>query len=149
VNYVGLGLILLGLAFIVAEAFIPSFGALGLGGLAAFVIGSVMLIDTDLPGYGLPWGLILPVAATSALFVFLVASLAVRARKRPVVTGREELVGAEGRVLDDLEHEGWAHIHGETWRVRSRAPLRRDDRVIVTAMDGLTLEVEPSPDGGK
>ncbi len=146
VNYVGLGLILLGLAFMVAEAFIPSFGALGVGGAAAFVIGSVMLMDTELPGFGLPWGLILPVAVSAALFVFLVSGMALRARNRPVVTGREELVGAPGRVLDDFEREGWAHVHSETWRVRSRMPLRRDARVRVTAVDGLTLEVEPEPE---
>lgn len=142
VNYVGLGLILLGIAFMVAEAFVPSFGALGLGGLAAFVIGSVMLIDTEIPGYGLPWGLILPAALVSGAFVFLVASLAVRARKRPVVTGREEMLGAEGRVMEDMEREGWATVHGETWRIRSPVPLARGSRVRVTAVDGLTLDVQ-------
>lgn len=147
VNYVGLGLILLGVAFLVAEAFVPSFGALGLGGLAAFIIGSVMLIDTGIPGYGLPWGLILPVALASGAFVFLVASLAVRARKRPVVTGREEMLGAEGRVMDDMEREGWAAVHGETWRIRSPGPLARGSRVRVTAVDGLTLDVQPFETG--
>lgn len=147
VNYVGLGLILLGIAFMVAEAFVPSFGALGLGGLVAFVIGSVMLIDTDVPGYGLPWGLILPVAVASGAFVFLVASLAVRARKRPVVTGREDMLGAEGIVLDDFEREGWATVRGETWRVRCATPLARGSRVRVTAMDGLTLQVQPPTTG--
>ena len=149
VNYVGLGLILLGIAFMVAEAFVPSFGALGLGGLVALIIGSVMLIDTDVPGYGLPWGLILPMAAVSGAFVFLVASLAVRARTRPVVTGREEMVGADGLVLEDVEREGWATVHGETWRIRSRVPLARGSRVKVTAMDGLTLDVQPLKNGEK
>ena len=147
VNYVGLGLILLGISFMVAEAFLPSFGALGLGGLAAFIIGSVMLIDTEVPSYGLPWGLILPVALASGAFVFLVASLAVRARKRPVVTGREEMVGADGLVLDDMEREGWATVHGETWRIRSPGHLARGSRIRVTAMDGLTLEVQPFETG--
>jgi membrane-bound serine protease (ClpP class) len=143
VSYVGLGLILLGLAFMVGEIFMPSFGALGLGGLAAFVVGSVMLIDTDIPGYGLPWGLIAALAASTALFMFLVIGMAMKARRQPVTTGAEELVGAAGVVLEDLDREGWARVHGETWRVRSRAPLARDARVRVTAMDGLTLEVEP------
>ncbi len=149
VNYVGLGLILLGVAFMVAEAFLPSFGALGFGGLVAFIIGSVMLIDTDVPGYGLPWSLIVPVALASAGFVFLVASMAVRARRRPVVTGREDMLGAQGTVLADCDGEGWATVHGETWRVRCATPLKRGDRVRVTGMDGLTLQVRVIDSGGQ
>ncbi|WP_126464000.1 NfeD family protein [Sulfuritortus calidifontis] len=144
INYAGLALIVLGLAFMVAEAFVPSFGILGLGGVAAFVIGSVMLIDTDLPGYGISWGLILPFALASALFLFFVVSMALRARRRPVATGREEMLGALGEVLEDFEHTGWAHIHGETWQVKSRVPLNRGTRVRVTGMDGLVLEVAPA-----
>ncbi len=94
INYAGLALILLGMVLMISEAFVPSFGALGLGGIAAFVIGSIMLVNTDLPGYGLPWMLIVPVAVLSALFSFFVASMALRARQRPVVTGAEEMVTA-------------------------------------------------------
>jgi membrane-bound serine protease (ClpP class) len=143
ISYAGLALIILGIALMISEAFIPSFGALGLGGIAAFVIGSVMLIDTDLPGYGLPWALIVPVAAASALFSFFVASLALRARRRPVVTGAEEMIGATGEILEDLEHEGWARIHSEQWRVRSSTPLKRGSRVRVRARHDLILDVEP------
>ena len=146
VSYAGLALILLGIAFMAAEAFLPSFGALGLGGIVAFVLGSVMLIDTDLPGYGISWALIVPLAVTSALFSFAVAGMALRARKRPVVTGGEELPGSEGEALEDIEPGepgGWARVHGETWRVHSRAPLARGTKVRVTARRGLTLEVEP------
>ena len=139
ISYAGLGLVLLGIAFMVAEVFVPSFGILGLGGLVAFVIGSVMLIDTDVPGFGLPWGVILPVAATTALFMFFVVGMALRARRRPVFTGREELLGAPGEMLAD----GWARVHSETWRVRCRQPLPPGSRVRVTAVDGLTLDVEP------
>ena len=149
ISYAGLGLIILGVALMIAEAFMPSFGALGLGGLVAFVLGSVMLIDTDLPGYGIPWMLIVPVAAISALFSFLVAGMAIKARARPVVTGAEEMIGAAGEVLDDLEHEGWARIHGEQWRVRSAVPLQRGSRVRVRARHDLILDVEawsPLPD---
>ena len=143
VNYAGLGLIVLGIAFMVAEAFVPSFGALGIGGVVAFVIGSVMLIDTDVPGYGIPWPVIVPVALTSALFLFLVAGMALKARRRPVVSGSEELVGSIGEVLDDFDHEGWAHLHGETWKVRSKTPLTRGQKVRVLRRDGLVLEVTP------
>ncbi|MGE5318966.1 MAG: NfeD family protein [Hyphomicrobiaceae bacterium] len=143
INYAGLALMLLGFVFMIAEAFVPSFGALGLGGIAAFIIGSVMLINTDLPGYGLPWTLIIPVAMASALFSFFVASLALRARRRPVVTGAEEMIGATGETLEDIEFEGWARVHSERWRVRSKVPLPRGSPIRVRARHDLILDVEP------
>jgi membrane-bound serine protease (ClpP class) len=143
ISYAGLALMLLGIVLMIAEAFLPSFGTLGLGGIAAFAIGSVMLIDTDQPGYGLPWALIAPVAIASALFSFFVANLALRARRRPVVTGAEELIGASGVILEDLEDEGWARVHSERWRVRSAVPLKRGSVVRVRARCNLLLEVEP------
>jgi membrane-bound serine protease (ClpP class) len=143
VSYVGLGLILLGVTLMVAEAFLPSFGALGLGGVVAFVFGSVMLIDTDLPGYGVSWALIVPIAIVTAFFSFIVIGMAIRARSRPIVTGDEELVGAEGETLDDIENVGWARVHSERWKVRSRAPIARGKKVRVTARHDLILEVEP------
>jgi membrane-bound serine protease (ClpP class) len=144
ISYAGLALMILGIVMMISEAFLPSFGALGLGGIIAFVIGSVMLIDTDLPGYGIPWTLIVPVALASGLFSFFVVGMAVRARGRPVVTGAEEMIGASGEILEDMEHEGWARIHSEQWRVRSRVPLRRGDPVRVRARHDLVLEVEPA-----
>jgi membrane-bound serine protease (ClpP class) len=144
ISYVGLGLIILGIVLMVAEAFVPSFGALGLGGLTAFIIGSVMLIDTDLPGYGIPWMLIVPVALASGLFSFFVVGMALKARARPVVTGSEQMIGATGEILDDMEHEGWARIHSEHWRVRSSVPLKRGSPVRVRARHDLTLDVEPT-----
>ena len=143
INYAGLALMILGIVLMIAEAFIPSFGALGLGGIVAFVIGSVMLIDTDLPGYGIPWALIVPVAVASGLFSFFVVGMALRARKRPVVTGAEEMVGATGEILQDMEHDGWARIHSEQWRVHSRVPLKRGTLIRVRARHDLVLEVEP------
>jgi membrane-bound serine protease (ClpP class) len=143
ISYAGLALMILGIVLMISEAFIPSFGALGLGGIIAFVIGSVMLIDTDVPGYGIPWGLIVPLAAASALFSFFVVGMAIKARARPVVTGAEEMIGAAGEILGDMEQEGWAHIHGEQWRVRSNVPLKRGSRVRVRARHDLILDVEP------
>ncbi len=143
ISYAGLGLMILGIVLMVAEAFVPSFGALGLGGLTAFVIGSVMLIDTDLPGYGIPWALIVPMAVASGLFSFFVVGMAIKARARPVVTGAEEMIGATGEILEDMAHEGWARIHSEQWRVRSSVPLKRGSMVRVRARHDLTLDVEP------
>jgi membrane-bound serine protease (ClpP class) len=149
VNYAGLALMLVGIAFMVGELFFPAYGSLGIGGAIAFVIGSVILIDTDVPGFGVPFSLVLGLAAGSAAFLFLVVGMAVGARRRPVVTGREELLGSTGEVLEDCEREGWARVHSETWRIRSTAPLKRGQRVRVAAMSGLLLDVVPdSSDGG-
>jgi membrane-bound serine protease (ClpP class) len=147
VNYAGLALIVLGLGFMIAEAFLPSFGSLGIGGVIAFVAGAVLLIDSDVPGFGIPLWLIAGLAASSVAFVLLVGGLAARARTRPVVTGREELVGAGGEVLQSGEGEAWVRVHGETWRMRSREQLAPGRRVRVTGMDGLVLEVKPEEEG--
>jgi membrane-bound serine protease (ClpP class) len=144
VNYAGLLLILLGIAFMVAEAFLPAFGSLGIGGLIALVLGSIILIDADsVPaGFDIPYPLIGGVAAASAAFVFFVIGVAVRSRRRPVVTGREQMIGATAEAMEDFEDEGWARVHGESWRVRVGAPVRRGERIRVTGIDGLILTGE-------
>ncbi len=146
VNYAGLALILLGLAFMVAEVFLTSFGVLAVGGIVAFALGAVMLIDTELPGYGVPLGLIAAVSVFSAAFVFAVASVALKARRRPQVTGREAMLGSIGEVLEDLQREGWARVHSERWAVQSAVPLRRGQRVRVVARNGLVLTVVAADD---
>jgi membrane-bound serine protease (ClpP class) len=154
INYSGLGLIVLGLACLVAEMFLPTFGTLGVGGIVAFVIGAVLLIDTEVPGFGIPLGLILALAAVSALFVFAVANVALRARRRPVVSGHEALIGRTGLLLDDLEPdengaEGWALVQGERWRVHADVPLQHDTTIEVTGRAGLTLTVVPAKRTGE
>jgi membrane-bound serine protease (ClpP class) len=148
VNYAGLALILLGIAFMIGEAFLPAFGSLGIGGLIAFVIGSIILIDTDAPGFDIPYALIGGIAAASAAFLILVVGMLVKGRRRPVVSGREQMIGARGVALDDISGEGWARVHSETWRVRSSAPLTKGQRLRVTAIDGLTLDVVAEPGNG-
>ncbi len=143
VNYAGLALLILGVIFMVSEAFVPSFGALGIGGLIAFVIGSVILIDTDVPGYGVSLPLIFTFTAISGVFFLGVIGMAINARKRPVVTGQEELIGATGTVSRDFTDQGRIQIHGESWLARSGIPLKRGQDVRVTRIDGLTLYVEP------
>ena len=143
VSYAGLALILFGIAFMVAEVFLPAFGSLGIGGLIAFVVGSVILIDTDVPGFGVPIGLIAGVAAASAAFLIVVVGMAVGARRRPVVSGREAMVGSPGEVLYDFEGEGWARVQSETWRVTSSSSMKAGQRVRVAAINGLVLEVRP------
>jgi membrane-bound serine protease (ClpP class) len=149
VNYAGLALLLLGIAFMVAEVWVATHGALAVGGLVAFVVGSVMLLDTDVPQFEIPYALIGGVTAASAAFVFFVVGMLVRGRRSPVVSGREELIGAPGEALEDIAGEGWARVHGERWRVRTGAPLRRGQALRVAAIDGLVLEVVPVPGDGK
>ena len=146
INYAGLGLILLGLAFIIAEAFLPSFGALGIGGTAALVIGAVMLIEPEARGYGVSLPFIVALGLTSALIVFSMVAMALKARRRSVVSGAEHLIGAAGEVLADMQAQGWAQVQGERWRIVSSVPLARGQKVRVTRIDGLTLSVEPEQD---
>jgi membrane-bound serine protease (ClpP class) len=141
VSYAGLALILLGIAFMVAEAFLPSFGTLGIGGIVAFVVGSLMLIDSDMPGNGIPWLLIALVVTVSVVFLVLVVGMALKARHRPIVSGREELIGAEGEILEDILDEGTIRVHGELWSARSAQRLVRGQKVRVVAMEGLVLIV--------
>jgi membrane-bound serine protease (ClpP class) len=141
VNYAGLALVVLGIGLMAAEVFFPAYGSLGVGGAIAFVVGSVMLVDTDVPGFGIPLALILGIAAASAAFLIGVATLALRARRRPKVSGREALVGAAGEILETSGLEAWARVQGETWRVKSAVALKAGERVRVTAVEGLVLEV--------
>ena len=143
VNFAGVALLVVGIAFMIAEVFVPAYGSLGIGGIVAFVIGSVMMIDTDVPGFVLPWPLIAAIAFLSGLFILVVVGMAMQARKRPVVSGSEEMIGAAGEVIEDFAREGWALIHSENWKVRSTTPLKRGQKVRVTAIDGLVLEVAP------
>jgi membrane-bound serine protease (ClpP class) len=140
VNYAGLALLLLGIAFMVAEVWVATHGALAIGGLVAFVIGSIMLLDTDVPQFELPYTLIAGVTMASAAFLFLVVGMMLRNRMRPVVSGREYLVGASGEALEDISGEGWARVQGERWRVRADAPLRAGERLRITAVHGLVLD---------
>ena len=143
INYAGVALLLVGLALMVAEAFVPSFGALGIGGVVAFVIGSVILIDTDAPGFGIALPLIVALAISSALVIVLIIGMALKARARPVVSGAEELIGAMGRVVETFDQEGLVRVHGEVWSARADGRMERNDHVRVTGRDGLTLLVSP------
>jgi membrane-bound serine protease (ClpP class) len=143
INYAGVALMLLGLALMVAEAFAPSFGALGISGVVSFVVGSLILVDTDAPGFGLSIPLILTVAVTSAVLLVFVVGMAVRSRRRPVVSGAEQLLTTMGYAPTAFEGEGRVRLHGEIWTARSQAPVAAGQTVRVIGRDGLTLLVEP------
>jgi membrane-bound serine protease (ClpP class) len=143
INYAGMALIILGLALMIAEAVAPSFGALGLGGAAAFIVGSLILIDTEAPGFGLSIPLIIGFAIGSALLLFFVVGMALKAYRRPVSSGAEEMIGAVGEAGEGFPGEGSVHVHGEVWTARSAAAIPPHTQVRVIGRDGLSLLVEP------
>lgn len=143
VNYAGLALIALGLALMVAEAFAPSFGVLGVGGVVAFVIGSVVLMDEQAPGFQIARPLIGGMALAGALATLLTASYFVRSRRRPIVTGVDQLLNEPAVALEDFERSGAVQIRGEIWNAVARVPVRKGERLRVARVDGLTLHVEP------
>ena len=146
VNYAGLALLALGIMFMLAEVFVPSFGALGFGGVIAFVIGSIILFDKEGTGYAVSLPLILSLSVISAGFFLFVVGAAVKARQRPVVSGREELIGARGSALRSFETDGEVFVHSERWAAVSEVPVRDGQAVEVTGREGLVLSVRPIDD---
>lgn len=143
INYAGMALILLGIALMIGEAFEPSFGVLGIGGVIAFVIGSIILMDTDVPGFGIDISVIATFAVTSVVLLVFVVGMAIKARRQPVVSGMEELLGSEAMVVEDFEQKGRVNIHSENWSALCDTPLQKGQYVKVTGINGLTLQVEP------
>jgi membrane-bound serine protease (ClpP class) len=143
VNYAGLALIVLGVILLIAEVMAPSFGVLGFGGILATVIGSIILIDSDVPGYSVSRVLIAAIATVGSLGLMAIIWFAVRARQRPVVSGREQLLGTTGTALESFEHEGEVFVHSERWTAVSETPVKQHQAVLVTGLDGLTLKVRP------
>jgi membrane-bound serine protease (ClpP class) len=143
VNYVGLALIALGVALIVAETVVPAYGALGIGGVTAFVTGSVILMDTNVPGYAIALPVLVAVSLCAALLLVAILWLALRSRTRPVVSGREQMIGSLAKAVGDFQRFGSVRVHGERWQAMSDVPLAADQTVRITGIDGLVLVVEP------
>lgn len=140
INYAGLALIILGIAFMVSEAFMPSFGILGLGGVVAFVAGSVILFRAENLAISIP--LIAGTALVSAVFFIWVIGRFVRLRRRRAKTGEEEMLGSVGVALQAFEEAGRVRVHSESWQALAERPVNKGQRVRVVAVDGLTLKVE-------
>ncbi len=147
INAVGALLILVGIGLMVAEAFMPSFGALGIGGIAAFVAGSLMLIDADIPGMQISIAFVVPIAICSALVLAGASAFALKARTRPPVSGVEGMVGGETIALEDFEREGWVLAFGERWRAHCDTGMKRGERARVVKVQGLTLLVQAEHKG--
>ena len=147
VNYAGLALMILGVIFMIAELYAPSFGALGIGGIIAFVIGSVILFDTEGSGMQVAIPIIVAVSTVGSIFFLITLRMVFAAHHKPIVSGVDEMLGSIGQVQEDFEGSGHIHIHGEAWQVESKLPLKRGDQVRVTSIDGLILSVEPVKEG--
>lgn len=143
VNYAGLALVVLGIGMIIAEFFVASFGALGLGGLIAFVVGSIILLDTDIPGLDIATPVIAGVATAGGLVIFGIAYVASRSMRKPVVTGTESMVGDIAEVVEDFERQGFVRVRGELWNAHAEAPVRAGQRVRIVKLAGLSVWVEP------
>ena len=144
VNWAGVLLLAVGAGLMLAEAFLPSFGGLGVGGIIAFVVSGLFLMDADVPGFGVPIALIVGMALASAAVIIAIGSFAARSLRRPVVSGSEEMLGALGKVERATgDGDWWIAVHGEHWRARSAQALSPGDRVRVAGIDGLTLTVTP------
>jgi len=144
VNYAGLALICLGMAFIVGEAFLPSFGILGIGGVIAFVVGSVILMDGSNQAVSLP--AVGGVAAIAAGFLLWTVTRLMNLRRRVPVYGAEHFSAEPARAEDDFapvdgSYRGHVHMSGERWQAVSDAPVRNGQRLRVLGIDGLTVRV--------
>lgn len=146
VNFAGLGLIILGVGLTVAEIHSPSFGALGIGGGVAVILGATILFDTDMPGLQVSRPVLGAIALVCLAFSLVVARLAFASRWRKVATGAEQMIGISGQVESWAGPTGYVITHGERWKAISTEALAAGDAVEVIARNGLTLEVERRPD---
>jgi len=143
VSYAGLALVGLGIALMTAEAFVASFGILGIGGAIAFALGSLMMFDGTVPGLALSPAVVAAATLASLVLLAVVLASVVRAHRRRAASGESVLLGAAARVLDWQGAGGRVHVHGEDWRAEGPAGLRPGDPVVVVARNGLTLVVQP------
>jgi membrane-bound serine protease (ClpP class) len=142
-NYAGVALIVLGIAFMIAEAFTPTFGVLGVGGAIAFIIGAAMLIDTDIPAYRLSWVTIIAAAVMTGGFSALAVGLTVKTHRRKATTGREGLIGSRAKVLDWAGGSGHVWTASERWNAIGPEGLAAGSWVRITGMELLKLQVTP------
>jgi len=148
ISFAGAALIGIGTVLLIAEAIVPSFGILGFGGVIAFVVGSVLLIDTDVPGFGISRMLIGSVALVGSTMILITAIMLMRSRRRAVVSGVEEMIGSPGSVIEWSGEAGRVRVHGEIWQATGAVPPSAGSKIRVTGIEGLTLVVEPEPNGG-
>ena len=144
VNYAGLGLIIIGVALMVAEAYAPSFGALGVGGIAAFIFGTIIMFDSDVPGFGISYAFVFGTALVFAVLLIWLLGYLLKLRRRGAVSGIEATIGTVGVAMEDFSGDGRVWLEGEAWHAHSPVAVQKDQEVVVRKVEGLLLEVEPS-----
>jgi membrane-bound serine protease (ClpP class) len=142
VNYAGLALLVVGIGLMIAEAMAPSFGILGMGGVVAFVMGGIILFDSEIDAFRVGWPILLAFALVTAGFIIVTISLALRMRRQQVSTGIEQIVGLGGEALEDIANEGQVRVGAEIWQARSDHPIEKGSRITVTEVSGLELHVK-------
>jgi membrane-bound serine protease (ClpP class) len=143
VNYAGLALLVVGTAMIIAEFFFPAYGSLGAGGVIAFIVGSLILFDTDVPGMHIARSLIAAIATVGALVIAAIVYVATRSQRRPVATGAQGMIGDLAEVVTDFSGKGRVRYGGELWNARSSVALHAGDMARIVRVEGLTLWIEP------
>jgi membrane-bound serine protease (ClpP class) len=141
VNYAGLALIILGIALMVVETMAPSFGIMGFGGIVAFVIGSIILMDTEVEAFQISIPLVAALAVVSALFLFIALRLFLKVKDREVFSDTHLLVGAAGEAIEDFDKQGQVRVGAEIWRAITDAPLSKGEPITVVKVDGMHLNV--------
>ncbi len=142
VNYAGLALIFIGVSFMAFEVNVSSFGVIGIGGIVAFAIGSIMLFESASPYFQLAYSLIAAMTVTTALFILLAVTLMIRAHQKPVLTGKAGLIGKEGTVMSCHADYVSIHLMGEIWKAKSHDILRPGQTIKVVKADGLLLTIK-------
>ncbi len=145
VNWAGVALISVGAMLMIAEAFLPTFGIVALGGLVAFFLGGLFLMNSDATGVTLSIPFLLGIGVASVVLLFAAGAMAATAYKRKVVTGREEMLGLPGVVTMVGDQASYADVRGESWRIQCREPLSVGDLIQVISIEGLTLQVVRQP----
>ena len=143
INYVGLALIVIGVGFMVLELYVTSYGAIGIGGIIAFIVGSIMLYDSNDPTFRVTSTLIFAMSTITAAFFFLIIYMVIRSHKKIVITGQEALIGSEGTVIETGEGKITIRLMGEIWSAESNSMLAPGQHVKVVKSEGLTLTVKP------
>lgn len=143
INYTGLTLLLIGIAFMIFEVYVSSFGIIGIGGIVAFILGSIMLFDIHNPDYQLAFSLIISMSIISVIFFLMIVGLAIRSHKRAIVTGSEGLINSEGVVISVTTNQIHVQVLGEIWEAQSSSVLEPGMTVKIVKVKGLTLMVEP------
>jgi membrane-bound serine protease (ClpP class) len=142
VNYAGLTLLLVGIGFIIFEMYVSSFGIIAIGGIIAFILGSILLFDSSNPHYQLSSLLICLMSIVTIIFFFVITAFVVSIMRKKVVTGQEGLIGSEGTVTSVVHEQATVRVLGEIWQAQSTDALTTDEKIKVIGIKGLVLQVE-------